>query len=249
MSGFSSKVKNRLTAATLALSVFGLAACQSSFASSPRSTLETIPRTLSVSGTGKVSIATTKTQVRLGVEVQGKTAQEVQAEVAQRSQAVVELLKSREVEKLETTGIQLNPRYDYSNGKQEIIGYTASNIVSFRIETAKAGNLMDEAVQAGASRIDGISFVADEETLEQARQQAIQEASAIAKKQAEAVLDSLNLQEKETIGIQVNGANTPPQPLNYKYAVPAAESLENAVTPVEGGEQQVEATVTLQIRY
>ncbi|MEC4985949.1 MAG: SIMPL domain-containing protein [Oscillatoria sp. PMC 1068.18] len=248
MSGLASKLKNRLTAATLALSVFGLAACQSSFASSSSPTLEAIPRTLSVSGTGKVSVATTKTEVRLGVEVQGKTAKEVQAEVAKRSQAVVELLKSREVEKLETTGIQLNPSYDYSNGKQQIIGYSASNIVSFRIETAQAGNLMDEAVEAGASRIDGISFVADEEALEQARQQAIQEAAAIAKKQATAALNSLDLQEKEVIGIQVNGANTPPLPINYQ-AVPTAESLKNAVTPVEGSEQQVEVTVTLQIRY
>ncbi len=68
-----------------------------------------LPRTLTVSGKGKITIPTTLTQVRLGVEVQGKTAQEVQQQVAKRSQAVVELLKSRQVEKLETTGISLNP--------------------------------------------------------------------------------------------------------------------------------------------
>lgn len=64
-------------------------------------------RTLTVTGRGVEAIPATLAQVVLGVEVQAKTAQEAQQEVARRSSAVVALLKSRNVEKLQTTGITL----------------------------------------------------------------------------------------------------------------------------------------------
>ncbi|MGH7998382.1 MAG: SIMPL domain-containing protein, partial [Brasilonema sp.] len=66
---------------------------------------ERMLRTLSVNGRGMETIPTTLSQVSLGVEVQGKTAQQVQQEAARKSSAVVALLKSRNVDKLQTTGI------------------------------------------------------------------------------------------------------------------------------------------------
>ena len=88
-------------------------------------------RVLSVTGQGIENIQTTQIQVRLGVEVQGKTAEMVQQQVASRSTAVVSLLKSRQVDKLETTGINLSPNYSNNNGQRRLIGYRGSNIVSF----------------------------------------------------------------------------------------------------------------------
>jgi hypothetical protein len=187
--------------------------------------------------------------VRLGVEIQGKTAQEVQQQVAQRSQAVVNLLKSRKVEKLQTTGISLNPNYTYSGGKQSINGYRGTNIVSFRMDTDKSGTLLDEVIKAGATRIDGVSFVAADDAIAQAQQQAIQKAADDAKKQADAALSALNLSQREVMGIQINNANSP-QLLNY--ASPAAlDAREQSVakTPLVGGEQKIQQSVTLQIRY
>lgn len=204
-------------------------------------------RTLTVSGRGVETIPTTLTQVRLGVEVQGKTAQEVQQEVARRSSAVVALLRSRNVEKLETTGISLNPVYSYNNDVQRLTGYSATNIVSFRLNTEQTGTLLDEAVKAGATRIDGISFVASDPAIAAAQKQALQEATQDAQQQANAVLSVLDFTPKEVVSIQVNSAN-PPQPPMPLYRREAALA-DTASTPVVGGEQQVEASVTLQIRY
>ncbi|MBD2003630.1 MULTISPECIES: SIMPL domain-containing protein [Cyanophyceae] len=210
---------------------------------------EKMLRTLTVSGRGVENIPTTLTQVRLGVEVQGKVAADVQQEAARRSAAVVELLKSRNVEKLETTGISLNPIYSYENNVQRLTGYSATNIVSFRIDTQKAGTLLDEAVKAGATRIDGISFVADDSAIASAQKQALREATQDAQAQADAVLSSLNLTRKEIVNIQVNGAVVPPpRPLPIADMAMRSESLAKT-TPVIGGEQEVEASVTLQISY
>lgn len=218
--------------------------------SNPVLAQEKLIRTLTVSGRGVERIPTTLTEVRLGVEVQGKTAQEVQQEVARRSSAVVALLRSRnKVERLETTGISLNPVYSYNNNVQRLTGYSATNTVSFRLNTEQTGTLLDDAVKAGATRIDGVSFVAADAAIATAQQQALREATQDAQQQARTVLSTLELTPKEVVSIQVNAAN-PPQPPMPLYNR-AADSLESraAPTPVIGGEQQVEASVTLQISY
>jgi hypothetical protein len=193
-------------------------------------------------------IPATIASVQLGVEVQGKTATAVQQQVARRSNAVVELLRSRNVERLQTTGIQLNPTYSYQNNVQRLTGFVATNTVSFRVNTERAGTLLDEAVKAGATRIDGISFVAADSALATAKQQALREATADAGRQAEAVLGALNFTRREVVSIQVNGAS-PPVPVSPRFRAAATGADSLASTPVVGGEQQVDASVTLQISY
>jgi uncharacterized protein YggE len=204
-------------------------------------------RTLSVTGRGVEAIPTTQTQVALGVEVQGKTAAQVQQEAARRSSAVVALLRSRQVQKLETTGITLSPSYTYENNQQRLIGYIATNTVSFRLNTQSAGTLLDDAVQAGATRIQGVSFVAADSAIEQAQKQALKKATQDAQAQADAVFSALNLKRGEILNIQVNGASAPP-PMYRQVAADRAVAA-NFTTPVVGGEQQVEASVTLQFGY
>lgn len=209
---------------------------------------EQMLRTLTVTGIGKESIPTTLAQVQLGVEVQGKTAEEVQQEVARRSSAVVELLQSRNVSLLQTTGIYLSPTYDYNNGQQRLTGYTATNTVSFRVSSDRAGTLLDEAVRTGATRIDGITFAAEDAAVATAQQQAIREATQDAQSQAEAAFGALGLQRGEVVSVQVNGA-MPPSPMPVPYAAQAMARDVAASTPVVGGEQEVQASVTLQIQY
>jgi uncharacterized protein YggE len=210
---------------------------------------EKLLRTLSVSGHGVQTIPTTLSQVDLGVEVQGKTAQAVQQESARRSSAVVDLLRSRNVDKLHTTGINVEPAYSYQNNEQRIIGYTANNSVSFRVPTEKAGAILDAAVKAGATRINDVSFVASDEAIASAQKQALQKATQDAQQQADAVLSTLGLKPKEVLSIQIDGANAPPPPRVIPVAAMLRSASAEAQTPVVGGEQQVEATVTLQISY
>jgi uncharacterized protein len=209
---------------------------------------QTMSRTLTVSGRGVETIPTTITQVNLAVEVQGKTAQSAQEEAARRSSSVVNLLKSRNVEKLQTTGIRLNPVYSYTDNVQKISGYAANNTVSFRITTDKVGTLLDEAVKVGATQINSVSFTASEQAIASAQKQALRQATQDARQQADAVLSSLGFQAQEVVNIQINGASAPPPPMLQRAEMAKLASAD-ASTPVIGGEQEVEASVTLQISY
>lgn len=212
-------------------------------------TQERMIQTLTVTGRSVERIPTILTQVQLGVEVQAKTAQEVQQEAAKRSAAVVEMLKKSNVERLETTGIRLNPIYSYANNTQRLTGYSATNTVSFRVATDRAGAIMDEAVNVGATRIDSISFAASDESISEAQKTALRKATQDAQAQADAVLNSLNLTRKGIVSIQINNASAPPPPPIMLERANFAGKADAVPTPVIGGDQEVRAEVTLQIRY
>lgn len=204
-------------------------------------------RTITVSGQGDESVATSISQIQLGIQVTGETAGQVQAEAAERSTRLVTFLKEKNVEKLTTAGISLQPQYEYDdNGEYVQNGYIATNMVSFEVPTAQAGSIMDESVKAGATRIDGIYFRATDPAIDAAQKVAMKEAVMDAQSQAEVVLSALGFKPQEIVQIQVNGAY-PPSPL-YK-SVGDVATMSMASTPVEGGEQTVNSTVTLTIRY
>jgi uncharacterized protein len=208
---------------------------------------ETMPRIISVSGYGTERVPTSLAAVQLGVEAQGETPLEVQQEVARRSSSIVDYLKSQSVSQLQTQSLSLSPLYDYSGNEPKITGYAASNIVSFRAETPRAGSLLDEAVKRGASRIDSMQFVATDEAITEARQAALVEATEDAQRQADAVLNALGLNRQSVLGIQINNAPSFPPTPNIMYAMESAKT--SVTTPVVGGEQQVEAIVTIHFSY
>lgn len=243
-------LRDRIVLLSLALGILCITFTNSALAQDKGQIQNMLLRTLTVSGRGVESIPTTLTEVRLGVEVQRKTIAEAQQEAARRSEAVVALLKARpQVQKLQTTGITLNPVYSYSDNVQKLNGYIATNTVSFRVPTEKIGMLLDETVKVGATRIDGITFVATDNAVSAAQQQALKKATQDAQQQANSVLSSLNLTAKEIVSVQINNTDAPPpQPLFQDRAFSGADT-KVATTPVIGGEQKVEASVTLQISY
>ena len=212
-------------------------------------TTQTQPlRVITVTGSGQESIPTTLTRVELGVQAQGPTALAVQQDIAQRQSRVIELLRQNNVDKLQTTGIRLSPQYSYNNREQpRITGYSGSNTVSFELPTEQVGGLLDEAIEAGANQINRVSFTAADDAISAAQSTALAAATNDAQRQADAVLAALGLSAAEVVSIQVNGAQAPvPYPVARTNVALQSEA---AVTPVEGGEQTVNARVTLQIRY
>lgn len=211
------------------------------------SAVRSLERVLTVTGSGRQSIPTTLTQVNLGVVIEADTADAAQQQVAQRQTAVIEWLRSQNVEKLETTGISLNPRYDYINDRQVLRGYQATNTVSFRIATEQAGTVIDGAISAGATRIDRVSFVAEDDAITAARQEALVLAVADAQQQADTVLGALGLSQEEIVGITIGSVSLPPPVFARARQASLVEA--DASTPVEGRSQVVNAQVTLEIRY
>ncbi|MEN9202099.1 MAG: SIMPL domain-containing protein [Thermostichus sp. DG_1_6_bins_120] len=203
-------------------------------------------RVLTVTGQGSAQVQTSIAQIRLGVVLRGDSAQTVQQQVAERSQRLVNRLKELQVDALQTTAISLYPQYEYQDGQSRLVGVQGQNSVQFEVPVVGAGQILDEAISAGATQVESVSFRADDATLVQARSRALVQAVEDAQRQAQDVLGALNLTPKSVERIQIHSDSRiapPPIPLT-DFA-----RSEIASTPVEGGEQRVSTQVTLEIRY
>jgi uncharacterized protein YggE len=208
-------------------------------------TPDSVQRTLQVSGNGQVSAQPDVAVVSLGVQTEAEEAAAALNENSQKMQDLVDVLRQADVADadIQTQMVRLQPRYadkPDAQGQQEVVGYTASNVVEVRLRNLDTvGQILDAAVQAGGNRIDSIRFeVSDPATyLDQAREAAWNDAQHKAEQLA--ALAGSDLGPVLTI----NESSQSPQPI-YERAVGGATA---AAVPIEAGSQTI--SVNLQVTW
>lgn len=163
--------------------------------------------------------------------------------------AVIEAMKAAGIEPrdLQTAGIQINPRYEYSNrtdGSQEarLVGYQVVNTLTVRLrDIARTGEILDQAVSLGINQGGGISFTSSDPgaALTEARKRAVADALSKAKTLAEAAGVELG----RIVEISDVAATQPPLPYQAK-GIEMRDAAAAAV-PVEAGENAYTVQVNL----
>ncbi len=130
--------------------------------------------------------------ISAGVSTSAPTAVEAMRLNSVQMRQVIDQIKAQGVDEkdIQTTGINLNARYDYNRGTQqnEFRGYQVSNRVSVKLrEIETTGQVLDALVSAGATDLSGPSFsIEDDETAkDQARGRAVERAQQRATAYAE----------------------------------------------------------------
>ncbi|WP_218080614.1 SIMPL domain-containing protein [Anthocerotibacter panamensis] len=202
-------------------------------------------RTLTVTGQGEVAVPVTEALLSLGVREEGATAQAAQGQLTQKVNRLVKTLTQAKVQDLQTTRVDLSPSYDKEG--RTVVGFIASNQVRFKVPVAQAGTLLDQSVATGANAVDQVSFDISDQAREAARAEALKQAVADARRQAQVVLSTLDLTLKEIRSIQINSAiDRPPVP---QYRAFGKEALANTPIDLQGGKTMVQAQVTLEVGY
>jgi hypothetical protein len=202
---------------------------------------------LTVTGQGIERTASSLADVSLGIEARATTATQAQSQVNQAAERLLKFLKAQAVQNLQTSQLNLSPQYRYPDRSAPVQeGYAASYTVSFRVPLTQAGSLLDQAIRQGATRINGVTFAASEGAIAQARETALKSAIQDAQAQARVVLSALGFSPQTVVGIQINGSSIGgPRP----FPMMRANADQAASVPIEGGEQEIRASVTLQIQY
>jgi uncharacterized protein YggE len=191
-------------------------------------------RTISVTGNGTSTTVPDRASFQFGVTTQAADAKTALAQNASRAAAVIAALKDAGVASsdIQTSGVSLSPQT--SPDGLRINGYTASNTVTAAIGIAKAGALVDAAVNAGADSVWGPGLTVSDQT--SLYNDALKKAVANARAKAQALADAAGVQLGAVQSIDENGSQqVVPLPLAAKGA---ADS-----TPVEPGTQQIQASV------
>jgi len=197
------------------------------------------------SGEGSVKRAPDRASVQVSVESRAKSPREAQKLNADAMAAVLQKLKGSGLsgEAIQTRGYDLQPEFDYANGRQTLRGYVARNGVELRVdELARLGELIEQAVSSGATSVGGVRF--DLKDRASAEREALRLAVEDARRRADAAASGAGMRIDRIMRIEEHriSVSPPPRPMMAMRAEVAQTAAE---PPIEAGELEVRSAVTL----
>ena len=199
-------------------------------------------RTITVTGVGVILSKPDTLKADIGVVSIQKSLDEALAENNSKMAAVIAALKALGINEKDIQTSQFNVSIERQDYNGPITGYHVTNTVHVTIrDLDQAGQILDEAVKAGANEIFGISFAISE--TEDLASQARQAAVADAKRKAEELVGAAGGRLGRVLTI-----STYNEPVYYGNAqFSSALRLEDAAVPLEGGE--LDLTMNVQVVF
>lgn len=198
--------------------------------------------TLSVTGTGTITVAPDLADVTLGVQVQRANLTAAHDEAARLMSDVVAALRALGIADadIQTSIFNVSPVIDYSGMTQRITGYSVLNLVMIHVrDLDKLAAVIDDSVAAGASTVQGVTFRVDDPSAieNQAREAAVRDARSRADTLAAAA------------GVQITGVASISESYNAPWPMwgPDFSRDEASGTPIMPGTTEV--TITVSISY
>jgi uncharacterized protein YggE len=157
------KMKNKFLYITMAAAMLVVVtSCTSAPSALPVGT-DTTRRTITVVGEGTSSAKPDIARASIGVEITATTVADATKQNNDKMNAVVAKLKALGIADKDIQTTNYNVSIQRNTGRtNEIIGYHVTNTVSITIrDLSTVGTIIDQATQAGANNIYGISFAID----------------------------------------------------------------------------------------
>jgi uncharacterized protein len=203
------------------------------------------PGSITVPGRGIVTVQPDVASLRLGAVIVRPTASEARTAAAATMEAVIDALVAGGVARrdLRTTLVGLDAVRDYSSESgPRVTGYQLTNTVEATIrDLATVGAVIDAALAAGATSMDGLSFrLADPtEALAQARRRAVGDA----RERATTLAAEAGVGLGSVVAIVEGGGLVPgpPGPL----AEMRMKAMADTATPVESGTDDLEVRLAV----
>jgi hypothetical protein len=200
---------------------------------------------ISVSGEGKVSAEPDMAEIIIGVESRAPTAKEAASQNSEDMNEVMAVLEGMGIaeEDIQTVDYSIRVEMDYRGDEgPKVVGYVVDNVVRVKVRDLDlVGDLLDQATDAGANNIYGITFTVEDPRpfQEQAREMAVAEARSKAGQLAEAA--DVRLGDLLSLSEYLVGGPV------YVERAAAAEGMGGGAPPISPG--QLEITVQVQMSY
>ncbi len=203
------------------------------------------PKTLSISGTGTIYVKANQATVILGVFTENDVASVAIEENAAAMTRVIAALKQLGFtdDDITTTSYGVSPVYNYEVYK--VVGYQVTNLVEVKMtDLDMVGTAIDAATEAGANRVDSVSFGLTDAAADEMKLQAYTAAIADAKAKAEVITEGLD--------VTITGVQSITESYYYPYSAYRSYDVayaagEKSSTPIMEGNLSV--SVTLNIVY
>jgi uncharacterized protein YggE len=202
-------------------------------------------RTISVSGTGVVSMTPDIGWFTASVVTQAATAAQAEQQNNDAMSKVISALKQAGIvdKDIQTVAFSLTPTYQDSKDPAKppiLVGYSARQSISVTVRDVSAiGKMLDLAISSGANEMGGIYFGLSDAKAQQAQSQALDLAVKDANSKAQAIAKSAGVTLVGPISINLGSSY---QPVRVGLAEAAAQPA-----PIMPG--QLQYTINVQINY
>lgn len=196
-----------------------------------------------LNGNGQLAAIPDIAVLRIGVQTTGDDLTTAQQENARLSQSFLDAIQQLGITDIKTFQYTIDRLYDYENGTRIDRGYSVRNIFEIRMQDLElVGTVIDTAVDAGANVVDFINF--EVSALDMFYQQALNLAVRNAFQKAKSISLSLGT-NINPIPTKITENSAPPIPFSATFS--AREDM--FATPVEPGDKQINASVTVEFIY
>jgi uncharacterized protein YggE len=203
--------------------------------------------TVVTTGEAIVRRAPDRAFVTAAVESRARNPRDAQRDNAEAMTAVQQRILSSGIPKdaVRTLGYNIQQEFDDVGGRRVTRGYVARNAVEVRVDVLeRVGDLLDTVVEAGATAVSGVRF--DLQDRASAEREALRLAVVDARGRAEAAAAGAGRAIDRILKIDGTQRDSrPPIPMPMVAMREAAQA--EPTTPVEGGEIEIRAYVTLTV--
>jgi uncharacterized protein YggE len=184
--------------------------------------------------------------VTVSVETRARNPRDAQRQNAETMTAVERAIIANGIPKdaLRTLGYNIQQEFDFVDGRRVSRGYVARNAIEVRVDAIdRTGEVIDAAVQAGATSVSSIRFELKD------RPAAEREALRLAVIDARARADAAAAGAGRTVDRVVRIDDTPTSriPMPRPMMAMAREAADVQQTPIEAGQLDITAQVTLTV--
>jgi uncharacterized protein len=150
--------------------------------------LTALPNSIYVSADGKFESAPDTAVIQFNISVQESTSQKTYERASKEAEQVRQALRDNGIEpKAATVGFfSVQPAYEWTNGKQKLIGYRVTTDVTLKLKDfSKIGPITQQLADANVSETQAVNYTL--ETIDEARNKAVADAYRRAHNSAEAL--------------------------------------------------------------
>ncbi len=212
--------------------------------------------TITVTGTGKASLAPNVALIGFTVQENATTVAAAQEAATKRTDAALAAIKKLGIadKDVKTNGYNVSPQYENAPCRpgaacpqsSTIIGYQVSQSVEVKVrDTAKAGGVLQALGTAGVQNVSGPNFTIDDESGVQA--EARGKAITDARTKANALARQLGVRLGNVVGFSESGGM--PYPMYYGGATKVSAMNAVAVAPPTLPVGENETTTTVSVTY
>ncbi|HWR56240.1 MAG TPA: SIMPL domain-containing protein [Negativicutes bacterium] len=202
------------------------------------------PATISVQGTGKLEVVPDVAFIQLAVVTEAATVSAAQQENAVLANQVYDRLIAAGIEKdyIKTSQYSVIPLYTQDDGKANTLpvirGYQIINGFTVTVNSARAGEIIDLALQAGVNQVQTVRFGKLDES--GAKNAVLQMAVRDALAKAESMAAALGKQISRIRTVTESGVY-----VQFPELARYSKSADSAATPISPGYVQFNANVQL----